>query len=54
MSVIEIKKRIDELDHKIWMIEVSTDFLSWDDKMKLEALRSEKIKLEKQLQEERA
>ena len=49
MSVIEIKKRLEEVERQIGLIEVSTDFLSWDDKERIRELNAEARALEAKL-----
>lgn len=45
-----IEKRIEENEYKIWLIEVSTDFLSEKDWYRIRALQRENRELKKSLE----
>lgn len=47
---MSIEKRIEENEYKIWLIEVSTDFLSEKDWDRIRALQCENRKLQAMLE----
>lgn len=48
MKEHEIRERLDRIERELWEIEMA-DFLRWDERMRRDSLRWEKMELEEKL-----
>lgn len=49
--ILEIEEKLSELDRREWMIKVSADILSWQDREKLDEIKRERRQLVGELDE---
>ena len=50
-KICELEEQIAELDRREWMIKVSANILSWQDREKLDRIKRERRELEEELRE---